>query len=298
MTHRASPHMAPVATMLEPHERSRVDAAGAGLYRTIHRERVDEIVRDLRERRVSAVLLSVARYVHEEPSRVEAMVREFPRIPAVALLSSNTGQRNAEAILAMGNCGVRSLVDAREPAGWAQLRELLGAEASRDVDRATLALLREDLAGVPGDCWRFFESLFAAGAQVSTVRQLASSLGVLPSTLMSRFFRARLPAPKRYLAYTRLIRAARLFENTGLSVADVANHLDYSSPQSFGRHIRTLLHLTASEFRSRYTGDAMSERFRVDLVLPYLDRLQTLRPLAVRATVRTVAVPGTISAAA
>lgn len=298
MTHRASPSIAPVATMLEPHERPRVDAAGAGLYRTIHRERVDEIVRDLRERRVSAVLLSVARCVHEEPARVEAMVREFPRIPAVALLSSHTGQRNAEAILVMGNCGVRSLVDAREPAGWAQLRALLGAEASRDVDRTTLAILREDLVAVSSDCWRFFEALFEAGAQVSTVRQLSASLGVLPSTLMSRFFRARLPAPKRYLAYTRLIRAARLFENTGLSVADVANHLDYSSPQSFGRHVRTLLHLTASEFRARYTGDTMSERFRADLVLPYLERLQTLRPLAVRATVRGVGASRVMPAAA
>ena len=115
---------------------------------------------------------------------------------------------------------------------------------------------------------------------------------------MSRFFRARLPAPKRYLAYTRLIRAARLFENTGLSVADVANHLDYSSPQSFGRHVRTLLHLTASEFRARYTGDTMSERFRADLVLPYLERLQTLRPLAVRATVRGVGASRVMPAAA
>jgi AraC-like DNA-binding protein len=99
---------------------------------------------------------------------------------------------------------------------------------------------------------------------------------------MSRFFRARLPAPKRYLAFAGLIRAARLFENPGLSIADVANHLDYSSPQSFGRHVRTLLQLTAGEFRRSYDGAAMLERFRHELVLPHVETLCSLSPIAIR----------------
>jgi AraC-like DNA-binding protein len=291
-------HIAPVTTILDPCERPRVDAAGAGLYRTIHRDCLEDVVRDLRERRVSAVLLSVARSVREEPSRMAAMVREFPRIPAVAILSTNSGAHGVEAVLALGNCGVRSVVDVREPHGWDRLRELLGAEVSHDVDRVMSANLRADLDGVPEDCWRFFEILFSGDGHVATVRQLARRLQVLPSTLMSRFFRARLPAPKRYLAYARLVRAARLFENTGLSVADVANHLDYSSPQSFGRHVRTLLLMTAGEFRAKYSGDSMGERFRQDLVLPHLDALRALRPLSVRSGVRTVRAGGDVRAAA
>jgi AraC-like DNA-binding protein len=97
---------------------------------------------------------------------------------------------------------------------------------------------------------------------------------------MSRFFRARLPAPKRYLATARLVRAARLLENTGLSVANVANHLDYSSPQSFGRHIRTMLGFTAVEFRQRYDGEGMLRRFREDLVLPHVTILRRFSPLS------------------
>jgi AraC-like DNA-binding protein len=96
---------------------------------------------------------------------------------------------------------------------------------------------------------------------------------------MSRFFRADLPAPKQYLATARLVRAARLFENPGFSVANIANHLDYSSPQSFGRHVRTLMHMTAGQFRSRYDGEGMLEHFRLTLVLPHLERLRQLRPL-------------------
>ena len=88
-----------------------------------------------------------------------------------------------------------------------------------------------------------------------------------------------MPAPKQYLAAARLVRAARLFENPGFSVANVANHLDYSSPQSFGRHVRTIMQLTAVQFRERYDGEGMLQHFRDALVLPYLDQLRELRPL-------------------
>jgi hypothetical protein len=71
----------------------------------------------------------------------------------------------------------------------------------------------------------------------------------------------------------------------------VANHLDYSSPQSFGRHVRTLLHITAGEFRSTYDGERMLQRFRRELILPNIGLLQRLRPLAVRPGMRLVPLP-------
>ncbi len=279
--------IAPVSTMIEPVERQRVDAAGLGLYRTIHRDSIGEVLRDLKERRISAVIVSVGRCVREEPAQMAAVVRAFPRIPTLALLSS-AGDTNAEAVLALGNCGIRTLIDVREPEGWGRLRALLGREATKDVDRIVRAALREDLRAVPEDCWRFFEALFSPEFRVSTVRELAHRLNVLPSTLMSRFFRARLPAPKKYLAFARLIRAARLFENPGLSISDVANHLNYSSPQSFGRHVRTLLHITAGEFRCTYDGERMLERFRRELILPNIAYLDELHPLAVRPGMRLI----------
>src|SRR5436853_613989 len=83
----------------------------------------------------------------------------------------------------------------------------------RAIQRQALSQLAIDLSGVPQDCWLFFEALFTSPSRVATVRLLADELDVLPSTLMSRFFRARLPAPKQYLASARLVRAARIFEN-------------------------------------------------------------------------------------
>jgi len=267
-----------VSTMLTPTERLRVDAAGEGLYRALHRDSLDDVIRDLKERGAAAVLMSVSRCARDESGlRVASVVREFPRIPAVALLTELEPE-TAHTVLTLGRSGVRTLVDVRQAAGGRELRNIIMTDRATDIQRLALAQLTTDLAGVPEDCWRFFEMLFRCSPQVSTIRILARHLGVLPSTLMSRFFRARLPAPKRYLAMARLIRAASLFENPGFSVANVANYLDYSSPQSFGRHVRTVLGITAVDFRQRYDGEGMLHRFREELLLPYLPVLRKLTP--------------------
>jgi len=250
----------PVSTILTPLERSRVDAAAQGLCDALHRESLDEVLLDLRQQKVNLVLISVARYGSQNFSRVAAMVREFPRVPAVALLTE-TQNSTPHTTLALGQLGIRTLVDARMPAGWQTLRNILASQGTSDLQRSALAQISLDLAGVSKDCWRFFELLFDSSPKISTVRQLARHLNILPSTLMSRFFRAKLPAPKRYLSLARLIRAARLFENPGLSVARVANHLDYSSPQSFGRHVRTVMKMSPVKFRSTYDGQGMLQFF-------------------------------------
>jgi AraC-like DNA-binding protein len=267
----------PVSTILTPLERSRVDAAAQGLCDALHRESLDEILSDLRQQKTSLVLISVTRYGSQNSSRVAAMVREFPRIPTVALLTE-TQSSTPHATLALGQLGIRTLVDARMPAGWQTLRNILATQGSSDLQRSALHQISLDLPGVSEDCWRFIELLFDSSPKVSTVRQLARHLNILPSTLMSRFFRAKLPAPKRYLSLARLIRAARLFENPGLSVARVANHLDYSSPQSFGRHVRTVMKMSPVKFRSTYDGQGMLQLFRTELILPYADVLCTFRP--------------------
>jgi AraC-like DNA-binding protein len=268
-----------VATVLTPAERLPVDAAGEGLYHAIHRDTVEDVIRDLKERRAGAVLVSVSRCCDSQATaRMAAVVREFPRVPAVALLSQFESE-SARAVLALGRCGVSQLVDVRQPSGWRELRAALVADRGDEIRHLALGQLASDLTGAPEDCWRFFDSLFSSEHGVATVRALARQLSVLPSTLMSRFFRAGLPAPKRYLAFARLVRAARLFENPGLSIANVANYLDYSSPQSFGRHVRTLMGTTALEFRRRYDGEGMLHYFRAQLVLPYAATLRQFRPL-------------------
>lgn len=268
----------PVSTVLTPHERSRVDAVAQGLCEPIHRESLEEVLTDLRNQRAGMVLISVTRYAGQGYSRMAAVVREFPRVPAIALLTETEASTPYSTLL-LGQLGIKKMVDARTPTGWQTLRSLLASDGAQDLQRSALAQINLDLPGVSADCWRFFELLFDPSPKIATVRQLARRLDVVPSTLMSRFFRANLPAPKKYLALSRLIRAARLFENPGLSVASVANHLDYSSPQSFGRHVRTMMNISPVTFRNRFDGQGMVQHFRTQLILPYTKTLRTFHPI-------------------
>lgn len=270
--------VAPVSTVLEPAERFEVDRLGEGLCRAVHRENVADVLRDLRVRRVSAVLVSVSRCLATELPRIRRVVREFPSVPTVVLVGRYAGA-TPEALLAIGNCGVHRVVDVRTPAGWTKLRDTLATNAVREAEDESLRGLMEDFRDAREDMQRFIRALFVGYTGLRTVKTLACSLGVLPSTMVSRFYRAGLPAPKRYLVYAGLVRAARLLENPGLSIADVAVHLDHSSPQSFARHVRTYLGLSAGEFRRTHTGRAMMQRFRDDLVLPYRDRIRALSPV-------------------
>ena len=266
-----------VSTLLLATERTRIDAAGHGVYTAVHRTSITEIFEDLRHQRAAAVMLSLSRYDAETHPTVARMVREFPSVPTIAVLS-NMDEQAAHHALQLGQCGVRTVIDTRRAHGWQELRTLLQAQRHKDIRRRALAAVEREVGIFHDDGHLFFETLFQRSTTATTTRQVARTLGVKASSLMSRFFRLQLPSPKRYLSFTRLMIAAQLFENPGLSIANVANELDYSSPQSFGRHVRTYLNLTARQFRDTYDSDGMLEVFLTQLIRPYRSSLATLSP--------------------
>lgn len=271
------PDPAVIGTVVSPEERLRLDAIALGTYRMRHRESLDEILRDLRTNGVDAVVLGIARCDNRTPQSLARLVREFPRVPAVALLSS-ADPAAAPVALALGQAGVSRLVDVRTPAGWQELRLLLAQQRQAHADRRLAAMLREALPTMHADLRRFFDTLVYGSGEVPTVRELARQLGVRASSLTSRFYRAGVPTPKRFLAMTRLVRAAALLENPGLSIAQVAYRLGYTSPQCFNRHIRRWTGRTAWEFRGTEGLDTMLAHFRAQLVTPFAKTLCSLRP--------------------
>lgn len=267
-----------VAAVLTPAERQRVDAAGSGVFAVIHRDSVPDAVRVVRERTVDAVLVSVHRCVPEQIAAVGRLVRDFPGIPTVALLSQHSADAT-EMLLRLGASGVRQVVDVTSAAGWSQLRHVVGQPTTRAVSRIQGPIL-DALSEAPPDARLFVEVMIRLASETPTVRKLSERLHVRPSTLMSRFARAGLPSPKNYLAAVRLLHAAHLFEAGGLSVADVSYRLEYSSPQSFGRHLRTMLGITSSEFRQRFPFPLALERFVALMLAPYVSIWRDFHPLA------------------
>ena len=96
-----------------------------GTIHALHRESLDEVLADLRRtsgQRWSSI--SVTRYGLQSQSRMAAMVREFPRVPAVALLTEtqySDSTRYAGARTAWGSNTHRC----RQPSGWQTLRNFL-----------------------------------------------------------------------------------------------------------------------------------------------------------------------------
>ncbi len=268
---------ATVATVIEPAARHWVDAAAAGQFVTLHADTVGEVLQAVRERAIHAVLVSPTCVGPEQLERVASLVRGVPGIPTVAVLS-RPRPGVSERLLEFGARGVRKLVDLSARDGWRRLRDLIAHPATPLASRI-LAQVLPALGDPAPDCRRFFEILVRLAPGVTTVRRFAQRLGVAPSTFMSRFFRARLPSPKRYLAATRLVYAAGLLEVRALSIADVAHRLEYSSPQSFSRHLKTARGLTASEFRECCPFSVTLEDFAARLIAPFRRTFGTFHPL-------------------
>lgn len=266
-----------VATVLHPEERAKVDAAIGATLMAVHRDSVDDALRVVRERPVDAVLVSVHRVGVRDAARVRHLVRTFPGLPAVALMSQrdHTAHRS---LLQLGASGIRDVVDVSSATGWSELRLLLAEPTTRPAARI-LGPLLDRLPGLPGDTRMFLDTLVRAAPTTPMVRQLARLYRVQSSTLMSRFSRVGLPSAKNYLASVRLLYAAQDMESEGLSLADVAYRMQYSSPQSFGRHVRSLLGITGTEFRRRFPFPVAQERFHRVMVDPYVRTWQHFHPL-------------------
>ncbi|MGH7700756.1 MAG: helix-turn-helix transcriptional regulator [Gemmatimonadales bacterium] len=269
--------MVTVCTVVPPRERARVEAAGDGCFVALHADSFRDALHTARRSRVDALVISVHRCPGDQLPAVARFVREFPAIPAVALVSQHDGEA-PQVLLRLGATGVRAAVDCTLPEGWRRLRELVGRPAS-PVAARILRRLVPALGDVPEATRLFFETVARLAPVIGTVRGLARHLRVTPSTLMSRFYRARLPSPKSYLSAMRLLHAAYLFQNPGLAVADIAYRLDYSSPQSFGRHLKAVLGVTAGEFRRRFPFDTAIARYVDLLVTPYRETLRAFQPL-------------------
>lgn len=274
------PVMQQVYTLLTPGEQERVDVAARGCFAAVHRESMEQVLADLRSQSATAILLSVAR-MQQGPSQQAAglarVVREFPRVPAVALLTG-VESKPTHTLFSMGQQGVRALVDVRDPAGWRDLRALVARQETGLIEAEAMRQFRVLLPDARPECLRFLDTLFLVSPRMTTIRELTRRLHLHPTTFMSRFTRAGLPTPKRYLNFARLVRAAARLENPGVSITQMAFQLEFSSPQSFSRHVQSVLGMSAAEFRQRHTGLSMLREMLEVLVIPHREALTALDP--------------------
>ncbi len=248
-------HPADVVTVVNANLQGRLDLALDEVARPVHLTSVSAALSVVRERPVRAVLLG----------QESMTIRSGPAVGKLAVTCGGTliavvggwTPNLSDTLLAFGRYGVRDAVDVSSRDGLSRLRDLIVRsewELATRVARALAPSLRD-----ASEEMRFFVNYLVRKAPfLGSARALAAGLRVSQSSLNSRFFRAGLPSPKQYLAYIRLLFAAALLEQPMISAAQTARRLNYSSPQSFMRHMRTQLGVSAVEFRQQYSFDALA----------------------------------------
>lgn len=268
---------ATVVTMLEPAMQTRLDAAAIGSFATVHTSSVSEALRAAHNYSARAVLLSPTMLARHQLPDVGRLVVRCPGVMMVAVVSEHASVAS-ERLLDLGACGVQRVLDVTARDGWSSVCALV-AEPGGDTAALILGTVITVLAEATAETKRFFAALIRSAATVSTAAAFARTLGIQPSTLTSRFFRVRLPSPKQYLSETRLLYVSAFLETAGASIADVAHRLEYSSPQSLGRIVRTVMGMPASEFRREYSFAAMLDQYLSRLIVPYRKTFLRFDPL-------------------
>ena len=183
-----------IVTIVEPPLRSRIDCATGDSIAKVHVSSVREAVVAVRDHAPRTLLLSAALVSRQGLPRLARLIISSPGVSAVALVGADDG-RMEEALLHLGACGVRNAISLTGNDGWPKLRALIG-DGSLRCDPIILARLLEALEGASEETRYFFKALVRAAPHTRTVLELAREMNSLPSTLMSRFHRASLPAPK------------------------------------------------------------------------------------------------------
>lgn len=272
-----------LSTWATERERQQIDASAVECVRTTHRNSLAEVVADFSNGSADGAVISAARMSSASLPGLRTLVHGFPTLIVVGFIGEVDEAGAVSAAVAFGHAGIRAVLDVRTAQGWREFRNVFdcGSQPDQFIREAVAVVLCDigESEQVSSDGRNeFFRLVFSP--RMTSAKELARRLGVLPSTLMSRFFRAELPSPKQYVAYARLVWAAYLAESPALSIAAIANRLNASSPQSFHRTVRTIMGMSAAQFRESHTGARMLESFRSQLVTPYREQWRSFDPLA------------------
>lgn len=192
---------------------------------------------------------------------VNALLRNFPRLVVVAA-SRFPSEQYADA-LTLGTWGVADLVRIGRDGRGTSLRARLHARRSDYFARVRDAILPP---GLPSLHQARISSALRVAAAKGGAEEWAAELGLPPRTLLRSCRSAGLPAPRRLLAWMRVLLAADLLESPGHSLASAAVACGYAADMPLRRAIRLLTGTEAPALIA--AGDvlaAVAARFATEL---------------------------------
>lgn len=147
------------------------------------------------------------------------------------------------------------------------------------------ALLGSDAKAIP-----FLLDCVTAPVELTSGRDLRPK-DIPPTTWCMRFASAGLPSPTWYLKQFRLVRLRAIADDYSLSMRQVGSHLGFGSYSRYRleHHLRLMVGMTVTEFRTNESTDRLLSRFLLDGVASHVETLRWFDPalpLAVNRWVR------------
>ncbi len=195
---------------------------------------------------------------------VVRQVRErFPSVPVVLYFAITPD--TSRDVLAFARAGINDLVlrdvdDLRYP-----LRSALAAAADHCSARSIVADLESLL---PANVLPMVQFCLENGRRAISVEQVAEALNVHRKTLVDRLKGAHLPTPSALISWCRLLIAARLLEDPGRSVEQVALILDFPSGTSMRNMMKRYTGLRPNEIRENGGVRCVLHALKRELAVP------------------------------
>lgn len=191
---------------------------------------------------------------------VKRIREEFPSIPIVLYCAlSPDASRD---VLSFARAGVDQLVFQ----GVDDLRGPLRAAVQSSLDQVSAKAWLVELAPhVPGNVAPFLKYCLDHARRNVTVEEVAIALGVHRKTLVDRLNAAHLPSPSSFISWSRLLLAAKILEDPGRTVEQVALLLDFPSGPSLRNMMKRHTGLRSLEVRENGGARCVLHAFKREL---------------------------------
>ena len=229
----------------EPTARARLQEALRGQATIRFCERQEELVALVANDLVSVVIVDVRdRESVSTLTTVRRIRGGYPSVPIV--LYCGLGPDTSRDVLEFARAGVNDLVIR----GLDDLRLPLRSAILAAQDHCSAKTVLRELEGcIPAGVLPIVQYCLENGRRGLTVTQVATALGVHRKTLVDRLSAAGFPSPSAVISWCRLLVAARLLEDPGRSIEQVALVLDFPSGTSMRNMVKRYTGLRPVEVR-------------------------------------------------
>lgn len=186
---------------------------------------------------------------------------DFPSIPIVMYVPFT--HETSGMVIDYARAGVSQIVFQ----GVDDLRTPLRAAVNAALDHASALSAGAELESlVPSNVLPFLRYCLEYARRDISVEQVANAMGVHRKTLVDRLRAANLPSPRAIIGWSRLVIAARLLDDPGRTVEQVALMLDFPSGTALRNMFKRYTGLRTSEVRQNGGVRCVLHAFKKELV--------------------------------